>query len=342
MSKIRTDHYYSDYLQLDDILNAQTLQSEEAGLPAHDEMLFIITHQAYELWFKQIIFELDSVAAFFGRGAVNDHSTGMAISVHRLKRVCEIFHLLIDQITVLETMTPLDFLDFRNMITPASGFQSAQFRHIEALLGLKMEGRHGRDYYLEQFRKDDIDELQQTEKRPTILQLVEDWLVRFPFFDTAYWSEYAPLQGKNDFWQDYLHLYGESLSERENRDQKMEQFRTDFLAADRSSQVNRSALFIMLFRDFPILQQPFTLLDTLIEIDQLMATWRYRHMTMVRRMIGLRTGTGGTTGKGYLAGAARQNYVFDEFASLATYLIERRHLPTLPLYLREELSFIRR
>ena len=101
MSKIRTDHYYSDYLELDKVLNAQTLQSEEAGLPAHDEMLFIITHQAYDV--KRTVSnrsfsELNSVATFFGRGAVNDHSTGVAISVHRLKRVCDIFHLLIDQI----------------------------------------------------------------------------------------------------------------------------------------------------------------------------------------------------------------------------------------------------
>src|ERR1051325_4191563 len=109
--------YYSDYLQLNKILNAQSPESNKHQTPAHDEMLFIITHQAYELWFKQIIHELNSVRQIFSN-PINDNSPGMQIAVHRLKRIVTILTLAVEQINVMETMTPLDFLDFRNLLRP--------------------------------------------------------------------------------------------------------------------------------------------------------------------------------------------------------------------------------
>src|SRR5262245_48625459 len=120
--------YYSDYLRLDALLDQQARESERAGAPAHDEMLFIIVHQAYELWFKLILHELDRIQADFGQKSVEDESLGRI--VHGLERIDKVLKLLIQQLDVLETMTPLDFLDFRAFLSPASGFQSVQFRAI--------------------------------------------------------------------------------------------------------------------------------------------------------------------------------------------------------------------
>src|SRR3546814_100944 len=131
--------YYGDYLQVDKLLSCQNRESERLGRPAHDEMLFIVIHQAYELWFKQILFELDAVQAIFARDPVRDREVGRA--TRALERVQAILKLLVHQVDVLETMTPLDFLDFRDLLYPASGFQSAQFRQIETRLGLRRKDR---------------------------------------------------------------------------------------------------------------------------------------------------------------------------------------------------------
>ncbi|MBK8089465.1 MAG: hypothetical protein IPK31_16890 [Chitinophagaceae bacterium] len=132
--------YYPSYLRIENILDSQhPLSFAEGQTPAHDEMLFIIIHQAYELWFKQILFELAFVKKVFSKEKVDDNSEDLNLCRHRLKRVSRILELLNQQVTVLDTMTPLDFLEFRNLLTPASGFQSKQFRLIEATLGLKME-----------------------------------------------------------------------------------------------------------------------------------------------------------------------------------------------------------
>ena len=115
--------------------------------PAHDEMLFIVIHQAFELWFKQIRFELDYVCTVFSKEHINDNSEDLNLVVHRLHRVVKILDLLNEQVGILDTMTPLDFLEFRNLLTPSSGFQSLQFRLIEAQLGLRVDQRHQAAYY---------------------------------------------------------------------------------------------------------------------------------------------------------------------------------------------------
>ena len=131
---------YGKYLELDKILTAQTLQSEKHGYPVHDEHLFIIVHQTYELWFKQIIYEIDSIRKTFldsEKTLQIDESKMLEIN-KRLSRVVMILKLMVDQIHVLETMTPLDFMDFRAYLTHASGFQSLQFRLLENKLGVEM------------------------------------------------------------------------------------------------------------------------------------------------------------------------------------------------------------
>ena len=126
--------YYSNYLQLDKILESQITESGKTSNPIHDENLFIITHQTYELWFKQIIIELKSINQMFSKNFVKESNLGLVVS--RCERICKIIKLLINQVDILETMSPLDFLEFRNLLNPASGFQSAQFRIIENTMGL--------------------------------------------------------------------------------------------------------------------------------------------------------------------------------------------------------------
>ena len=130
---------YSSYLQLDKILDSQSLRSEKQENLVHDEMLFIIIHQTYELWFKQILHELDSIILMFKGNYVLEENTGRVVA--RLDRIIEIQKLLIDQVGILETMTPMDFLEFRDLLTPASGFQSLQFRQIENKLGMDADKR---------------------------------------------------------------------------------------------------------------------------------------------------------------------------------------------------------
>ena len=343
--------YYPSYLQLEKILDSQQpLSFAEGQQPAHDEMLFIIIHQAYELWFKQILFELEFVKKVFSKEKVDDNSEDLNLCRHRLQRVTRILALLNQQVTILDTMTPMDFLEFRNLLTPASGFQSKQFRLIEATLGLKMERRHQHDYYKRTneggFAEKDFNDINSIESSQTILQLINQWLERMPFFDEKFWTGYAgqyPATQLHPFWNDYRTIYANSLTEREQ--QKLADFDAQFIESkvsdgSLSDAAMRSGLFIMLYRDFPVFQTTFQILDTLIEIDHWLAGWRHKHFVMVRRMIGMRVGTGNTSGAGYLEGAVQQHYIFKDLASLSTYLIERKKLPKLPDELIKALGFI--
>ena len=331
---------YHDYLQLDKVLNAQALESEKKNLPAHDEMLFIVIHQAYELWFKQLHHEADSIAAIMNKPALNDNSPELQTVVHRLKRTITILQVLVHQIDIMETMTPMDFLDFRDMLRPASGFQSWQFKELEAKLGLKFEHRHGQEYYTSQLREEHVAGIKKTEAGKSLLQLVNAWLERMPLAP-------ALSDDKNSFWQQYRSVYQSSLADAEKNN--LEPFDNLFmnensqqsgLVNQLSSKANRSALFIMLYRGYPLLQLPFQLLNCLLEIDEQLSSWRYRHMNMVHRMIGTRIGTGGSSGKDYLKAAADKHYIYKEVAQLNSFLIERRKLPQLPIELEQRLGFV--
>jgi len=337
--------YYSDYLQLDKILGAQQLESDKAGHEhAHDEMLFIVIHQSYELWFKQILFEVGSVIDILSQPNIQDNSPDLFIVNHRLKRVVTIMQVLIDKINILETMTPLDFLDFRNMLRPASGFQSIQFKLLEAYLGLKMDQRFGKEYYISQLKPADAEIIKKAEEKKPLIKLVNDWLERMPFFNKPeFWPGVDMSAPVHPFWKTYDSIYSESLVQGEKFN--LSRFEEIMLAAEKkpewslSPKARRAALFIMMYRDYPLLQLPFQLITVLLEIDEHLATWRYRHMNMVHRMIGSRTGTGGSTGKQYLKGALDSHYIFGEFAELTSFMIERHRLPVLSSALRMRLGF---
>ena len=175
--------HYINYLDLDKILSAQNPLSGEGKEAAHDEMLFIIIHQTYELWFKQIIHEIDSVMDLLKKDKIDEENVGLIVS--RIERVNKILQILVKQIDVLETMTSLDFLDFRHHLSPASGFQSHQFRKLEVMLGLKIKDRHqfGGCPYHNQFKGQKKNEILELEDSASLFTLIEKWLERIPFLN---------------------------------------------------------------------------------------------------------------------------------------------------------------
>jgi tryptophan 2,3-dioxygenase len=351
--------HYSDYLQLDKILNAQQPEGDRLGEPAHDEMLFIVIHQAYELWFHQLLYETDSVIGILSQPTLNDNSPELQTIVHRLSRCATILKVLVHQIDIMETMTPMDFLDFRDKLRPASGFQSVQFKLLEARLGLKYQHRFGQHYYLSQLRQPEVDRIQSAEKEASLLELLNSWLERLPFFE----KDGGPA---DPFWADYRSRYQQSLADTEKHN--LNHFDSVFFgkplpspeadspqaATPRSATPSsatppsrslsplacRSALFIMLYRGYPLLQLPFQVLHQLLEIDEQLSTWRYRHMSMVARVIGTRIGTGGSTGGDYLASALDRHHLFREIAALTSFLIERKRLPGLSAEMEKKLGFV--
>lgn len=331
------DMHYHDYLQLDKILNSQFPESDKQDHSAHDEMLFIIIHQTYELWFKQLHHEVDAVAGIMSKPALNDNSPELQTVVHRLNRCVTILRVLVHQIDIMETMTPMDFLDFRDMLRPASGFQSWQFKQLEAKLGLKFDNRHGKEYYTAQLRKEHVDVIKDSESTSSLLDLVNTWLERMPLSPEL-------TDDPNSFWQIYRKSYEGSLAEVEkgNLSAFNEILYQQPETGNRQLSITaaRAALFIMLYRGYPLLQQPFQLLNCLLEIDEQLSSWRYRHMNMVHRMIGTRIGTGGSSGKDYLKAAADKHYIFREIAQLNSFLIERRKLPALPKEMEMRLGFV--
>jgi len=349
--------HYSDYLQIDKILSAQLPESEKQGTEAHDEMLFIIIHQAYELWFKQLLHEANSIILIMQKPALNDNSPELQTVVHRLSRMATILRVLVHQIDIMETMTPMDFLDFRDMLRPASGFQSVQFKLLEAGLGLKFEHRHGQEHYTSQLRPAEVDSVKKGEAGKSLLSLVNDWLERMPFFDEEEnWKGFVvstPLNNLQPFWAEYRERYRQSLNEVERNN--LDAFDKFFFEPEISQRTgdasivtrslspaaSRAALFIMLYRGYPILQLPFQLLHNLLEIDEQLSTWRYRHMSMVQRMIGTRIGTGGSTGRDYLRSALEKHYIFRDIAQLTSFLIERKKLPQLSSTMERRLGFQR-
>ena len=344
------DVHYSTYLQLDKILGAQFPESDKNELSAHDEMLFIIIHQSYELWFKQIMHEVSSIIAIMQKPSLNDNSPELQTVVHRLRRITTIMKVLVQQVDIMETMTPMDFLDFRDMLRPASGFQSWQFKEMEARLGLKYEHRHGQEYYTSQLKPEEVIIIKDAEKQTSLLELVNAWLERMPFFDNATnWQNFTSVHHKEGmpfYWANYRECYRESLVSAEESNLRLfdNVFFSEGEAQNRSlsARANRAALFIMLYRGYPLLHLPFQLLNELLEIDEQLSNWRYRHMNMVHRMIGTRVGTGGSSGKEYLKAAADKHYIFREVAQLTSFLIERRKLPVLPVEMEEQLGFVHR
>ncbi|MDQ3953123.1 MAG: tryptophan 2,3-dioxygenase family protein [Actinomycetota bacterium] len=248
---------YGSYLRIPELLKLQRLQSDP---PAHDELLFIVVHQVYELWFKQVLFELESIRDLMFAGRPGG-------ARHLLERVMTIEEVAITQIRVLETMAPQDFLEFRQHLAPASGFQSVQFREIEFVSGLK-DAR-----YLDRV-SESPGERARLEKR-----LAEPTL----------WDAYRTM------------LDDRSLP-----------MPPDDLEA-------RRATLLKIARDRETYAAEYYVAEALLEHDQRFATWRSRHVLMVERQIGTKSGTGGSTGAPYLRSTLNKRF-YPELWDLRSYL----------------------
>ncbi len=351
-------HYHS-YLGLDPLLDAQHPKSVEYGKPAHDELLFIIVHQTYELWFKQIIFELDSVLSVFQKPKMEEAEMGVASA--RLERIVSILKLIIGQVDVLETMTPLDFLDFRDMLYPASGFQSFQWRLIETKLGLRVSDRlaYNNSPFHKSLSEDKQDEMLKVLDQVSLHDALEKWLERTPF-----------LQDENfNFWESYKQavnaMFKADMDIVNNNDRLSPEDKTKNIAGLEAALKSFDALFnedaynklrgegqvrlsykamhaallIQLHRDQPIFQTPFRIIQALLDIDETMTTWRYRHALMAMRMLGQKIGTGGSSGHKYLADATAKHKVFGDFFNLTTFFIPRSQIPPLPKAISDRMKF---
>ena len=359
MHKDQAPVYYKDYLQLDKLLECQELKSKEFGAEAHDETLFIVIHQVYELWFKQILHELNSVIDLFSSDYIREKNVNIAVS--RINRIIEIQRILNGQLTIMETMTPLDFLDFRDYLIPASGFQSIQFREIEILLGLKLEDRlkFAQYSFYNRLEKKDRDYLSALEKDPCLLELVDKWLSRMPFSQSKQY----------DFWKDYEVSIDKMITSDEdviNRNphfnEKERSFQLKNLEATRETfealldekQYNKlkqtghkkfshkaalNAVFIHLYRNEPMLNSPFSLMSSLMDLDENFTAWRYRHALMAHRLLGTKIGTGGSSGHEYLKSTAENNRVFKDLFDISTYLLPRNLRPELPERVKSQLRF---
>ena len=354
-----TSIHYTSYLQLDKILNAQDPRSAKFGKEAHEETLFIVIHQVYELWFKQVIHELTSIQEMFHQDNVDERNVNIA--VERLERVSEIFKVLIEQIRILETMTPLDFLDFRNYLFPASGFQSVQFRVFENVLGLKRKDRvaFNDKQYDYVFNEDTKAWLKEVEEKPSLLELVEAWLERIPFLKM---EGFDFIKGYRIAVNKMLEKEKEAIMATEFLSEKYKNMRLEMLGNTNtyfaaildpekyqkrldegevkiSYRASLAALLISLYREHPILHVPFRLIQSLTELDDLVTTWRYRHSQMVLGMLGRKIGTGGSSGHEYLLKTALSHHIFKDFHNISTLLIPRSELPKLPDHVERQLGF---
>ena len=364
MHKSHGPIYYSDYLMLDQFLSSQNPLSRKHATTenpeAHEEMLFIVVHQAYELWFKQILHDLDSVLLIFNKPSVDDSQFGFIIQ--RLDRITKIQTMLLSYLEILETMTPMDFLEFRSLLNPASGFQSTQFREIEIKLGLKTGDRQSidREFFLGRLTEKDRDRLISLENAPALLGLVQAWLERMPFTNMKsfnFWDEYkktiATMTGEDEAT---IRTNNAKLSEKdiqgqlENLKSTRENFDSLFnpelhqkVVEDGKRKLSQkailNALFISMYRDEPMLTLPHQMLTKMMDIDENFTTWRYRHALLAQRMIGSKIGTGGSSGHQYLKRAADNNRVFIDLFNLSTYLIPRSRLPQIPGDVRKQLNF---
>jgi tryptophan 2,3-dioxygenase len=237
---------YASYLKIDELL---ALQQPRSQGPEHDELLFIVIHQVYELWFKELLHEFDRVRQLLDAGKPHR-------AQHTLKRILTILKVMVAQLDILETMTPLEFLTFRERLEAASGFQSDQFRQIEFLLGVKSPAALRRFPEGSRARA----ALERRYQEPTV------------------WDAFLRFLSKEGYAVPPSHLERDVIA-----------------AIEPSAEVQR--ILVSVYRDDT---KNAELCERLVDLDEGIQEWRYRHVKMVERTIGAKSGTGGSSGAAYL------------------------------------------
>jgi tryptophan 2,3-dioxygenase len=350
---------YWDYLRLDQLLGLQGgLEDDESHLMP-DELHFIVVHQVFELWFKLSLRELRLARDHLSAPRVPEEAVPYV--VHHLRRVGSIFQHTVDQFAVMETLTPQDFLAFRDKLIPASGFQSFQMRELEIVLGLEDTQRidYAGDDPLEHIRKlaDGSpsgalawERISRARSETTLKGALHDWLYRTPVQGSQPDDE-GDQAVIDQFLDDYFtrmqrlnrdkvdHLTGALGTDRDKVAAQVraseERSRQFLLAEDvpeadrpRMRRVRAGVLFIESYRELPLLAWPRLLVDTVVELEEQLVLFRSRHARMVERIIGRRIGTGGSSGVDYLDQTARYR-IFDELWAVRTILLPRDQLPAL-------------
>lgn len=350
---------YWEYIHVEELLSLQGGFDADESKVGNDEALFIVVHQVYELWFKLILRELSAARAVFQQNPVPDIQ--LAAAARSFKRVITIYEQATQHFQVMETLTTRDYLEFRDRLIPASGFQSAQMREIEIILGLEDStriplGREGS--YKEALRGADGKPSSATHRveariasGPSLKTLVYDWLARTPIDGSA------TQEAADAFIERLILAHRSEITTRIELAQQqaltpddVERLRAryekeiiaaaaflrgedepDLDAATRAyrRRVRAAIVFLESYRELPRLTWPREVVDSLVEMEQRMLIWRQRHARMVERVIGRRTGTGGSAGVDYLDQTALRYRVFGDVWGVRSLLLRKATLPPL-------------
>ena len=352
---------YWDYIRVETLLGLQGgLEEDDAGL-SNDEVMFITVHQIDELWFKLALRELVSVRDLFAQTRVAEQSLSSA--VRGIRRMAALFHQIAGHFALMETMTTREYLAFRDKLSPASGFQSAQLREIEILMGLADEDRIplGHEHsYSDALKNPDGSEssayrrvASRREDRPTLKAAIQEWLYRTPIEGSSP-DDPGDAQKVSAFIDRYLEAHrgeierGRGLAEHDaltaaDRERLKKRYVAEvesagrFLRAEaappeqrqRLSRVRAALILIEGYRELPLLAWPREVIDAVVALEQAFVIFRQRHARMVERVIGRRTGTGGSAGVDYLDRTALKYRIFDDVWAVRTLQIREAALPPI-------------
>ncbi|MBC8069337.1 MAG: tryptophan 2,3-dioxygenase [Deltaproteobacteria bacterium] len=352
---------YWDYIEVERLLELQHGLADHDGELANDEVLFITIHQIDELWFKLALRELVCVRDCLAQQPVPEQS--LALVVRGLRRTALLMHNIAQHFALMETMTTRDYLAFRDKLTPASGFQSGQLREIEIVLGLSDSDRislGSQGSYLDALRGPGGSDspalrrvLARLADRPSILDALHAWLARTPILG-SHAGEPGDDARVREFIDGYLAAHAHEVAsaradaiasapsdaDRERLTARYQQeiasARAFMLADDRPeaerperSRVRAAIAFIESYRELPLLAWPREVVDGIVALEQAFLVFRQRHARMVERVIGRRTGTGGSAGVDYLDQTALRYRVFADLWAVRTLLVRRDALPRL-------------
>jgi len=352
---------YWEYLRVEELLALQGgVEGDEAQLSDH-EVLFVVVHQVYELWFKLVLRELTTARNLMNQDPVPDQQLSTAAAA--LRRVREILDHCVSHFRVMETLSTRDFLDFRDKLLPASGFQSAQLREVEVLLGLEDDKRIHLGWegsYMAALKSHDGSPspaydrvMRRRADGISLREAVDGWLFRTPIRASSPDDE-GDAETVRAFVDDFLAAQRAEIditlglaANQARGEEERAQLRTryeksvaearSFLLADgideaerpRRARIRAALLFIESYRELPLLAWPREVVDQVVALEQAFVIFRQRHARMVEREIGRRVGTGGSAGVDYLDETALRYRIFGDFWAVRTILIRKDAVPEL-------------
>ncbi len=350
---------YWDYIRVEELLDLQGGLDKEASPPNNHEVLFITVHQVFELWFQLIHRELLAARDLFSSQVVQEQELSGAVA--SLKRIHTIFRALASQFEIMETLPTREYLEFRKKLMPASGGQSAQMRQIEVLFGLDERERvplGTGNWHMQILHEADGSKgaaykrvVDQAADGPTFKEAIESWLYRTPIDGVAHDSPDAG-PALDNFIERYLTAHHSEVVDNleyakaiipgaEAREDLAQRYEWESNSAraflnpseedggERKARIRAAMVFIETYRELPLLAWPREVLNSLIEVEQSFLIFRQRHARMVERIIGSRTGTGGTEGVKYLDETALRYRIFRDLWAVRTLMIRPGVTPDL-------------